>query len=181
MIKGQNVILRTVKETDIDQIFNFSSDLAEVGDYWSVSLPSAILLKNMFKETGIWENDGGMMLITNHEGEILGQISFFKGYLYQVGYEVGFRIYKNDQRGKGFLTEALRIFCAYLFELKPINRLQVNTLKGNYACRRVAEKCGLVYEGTMRKATFKRGTFQDLELLSLLREDSPKLMDLIQR
>jgi hypothetical protein len=46
-----------------------------------------------------------------------------------------------------------------MFELKPIQRLQICTASENEAARRVAEKCGFVFEGTMRKAYFARGKY----------------------
>jgi RimJ/RimL family protein N-acetyltransferase len=42
------------------------------------------------------------------------------------------------------MTEALRIFCAYLFAIKSIPRLELATVVGNASSSRVAESCGFV-------------------------------------
>ena len=94
-----------------------------------------------------------------------------------AGYEVGYAIYRPADRGKGYMTEALHIFAAYLFEVKEIPRLELAILPGNDASRRVAEKCGFKLDGVMRKQYFCQGQYHDLQVWSLLREESPTLAD----
>jgi len=110
------------------------------------------------------------MLITDKSGRLLGAITFFKGVGDSEGYEIGFQIYRKEDRGKGYASQALKLFYAYLFELKPIQKLQVCTAKANAAARRIAEKCGFVFEGTMRRAFFAKGKYHDLDFLSMLRD-----------
>ena len=110
---------------------------------------------------------------------MLGNLAFFKDVKYHAGYEVGYLILRREDRGKGYMSEALRIFSAYLFELKPIPRLQITTVKGNAAARRIAEKCGYQLEGTFKNHGFLRGRYIDVERLALLREDCPLLLEVL--
>jgi RimJ/RimL family protein N-acetyltransferase len=75
------------------------------------------------------------------------------------------------------MTEALRLFSAYMFSAKPIARLQVNCFSENIPSRRTAEKCGYTYEGTMRKAVFCKGKFYNLDLFSIMREECPDFLE----
>lgn len=179
MMKGKSIILRTVREADLDEMICLNSDVQEKGEYWPLSIPSEPGFKKRFCESGLWENDTGAMLITAHDGQLLGEIWFFRGWWYQEGYEIGYQLYRSEDRRKGYMTEALRLFSAYLFAAKPIPRLQVNVNAGNLASRRVAEKCGFLHDGTMRKAVFQRGRYVDLALYSLLREESPTLDEVL--
>jgi len=77
------------------------------------------------------------------------------------------------------MTEALMLFCANMFAVWPINRIQVNVMSGNTASIRVVEKCGFTYEGTMRQATFHNGVYHDLNLYSILRDECPSLDSLL--
>lgn len=172
MIEGQNIVLRAVREGDLEEFFALSSRISEVGDYWPVALPSRAKLWKKFHETGFWQKDRGILLITDKEDRLIGMINFYKGLYYQEGFELGYRIFRPKDRGKGFTTEALKIFSSYLFSLAPIPRLQITIIHGNAASRRVAEKCGFQFEGVLRKAVFHRGSFHDLEMHSLLREES---------
>ena len=79
-----------------------------------------------------------------------------------------------------YVEEALKLFSAYLFELKSINRLEICVFDGNVPSRRIAEKCGYIYEGTMRQAYFARGKYHDLQFFSILREECPLLIDLMK-
>jgi RimJ/RimL family protein N-acetyltransferase len=72
---------------------------------------------------------------------------------------------------KRVCNRSFRLFSAYIFELKPINRLVIRVFSGNVPSRTIAEKCGYVYEGTMRKAIFARGKYHDVQLFSILREE----------
>jgi RimJ/RimL family protein N-acetyltransferase len=171
MIEGKNIKLRTITEFDLAEIFTLSSKLWEKGEYWSVILPSDVLLQRRFTESGFWDDRFGKMLITDKSNKFLGDIFYFQNADYRSGYEIGYQLYQQEHRGKGIMPEALTLFSAYLFSLKPIPRLQITCIKGNIPSRRVAEKCGFQYEGTLRQATFNRGEYYDLELFSLLREE----------
>lgn len=171
MIIGKLVNLRTVREEDIDEIFLLSSDLEHRGEYLDVRLPSQVVHKKRFLETGLWNDDFGTMIITDKNGRMVGDITYFKGVWYLPGYEIGYRIFRNEDKGKGYTSEALRIFSRYLFEVRPINRLEIQVSKNNIPSRRVAEKCGFSYEGLKRQAVFTRGKYEDIELFALIRED----------
>lgn len=177
MIQGKKIDLRLIKEEDIEDINKLGNDLSARGEYLGIELASEISMKRRFAETGYWEKDFGKMLIIDKKGSIVGDIVFFKG---AIGYEIGYQIYKLEDRGKGYTSEALKIFTAYVFELKPINRLQISAFEGNIASRRTAEKCGYVYEGTMRQALFARGKYHNLQLFSILREESTPLSEVMK-
>ena len=70
------------------------------------------------------------------------------------------------------MTEALSLLVRYLFDTKKVNRLELTTLVGNAASKRVAEKCGFKSEGIARQAVFHRGENVDLERFSILREEA---------
>ena len=179
MIEGKRAILRTIRQEDLDEFFNLTSKFSDIGEFWPIWLPSEQRLRKNFNETGYWERNNGTLLITSKKGRLLGTIFFFKGSRYMEGYEVGYRLFKPEDRLKGYMTGVLQIFSAYLFELNPIPRLQLTLIRGNSVSRRVAEKCGFKYEGTMRKAVAQRGVFHDLEIFSLLREECPSLLEVL--
>ena len=180
MIEGKKINLRVIRESDLDVLLRINSDISERGEFDSLQLPAEPTFKSRFKENGLWTEDFGSMLITDKEGKLLGDISYFKSLRYCEGYEIGYRIFRKEDRGKGYMTEVLKIFSAYMFSIKPIARLQVNCFSENTASRRTAEKCGFKYEGTRRKAVFCKGKFYDLDLLSIMREECPDFSEVIK-
>ena len=175
MIKGKKVLLRTIQKKDLDTVYRLICDINSKGAYWHLMIPSEVEFKNEFQKTGLWGPNEGRMLIMDHDEQYLGELLFFKGFDYQAGFEVGYELFHPSFGGKGYMTEALLLFCSYLFSIHPINRIQVNAMRENVGSRKVAEHCGFIYEGTMRKATFHNGIYHDLDLFSLLREECPPL------
>ena len=180
MLEGPNVILRLFTEDDLDEFLKLENTCAEMGEFAPIDLRSPAAFRKHFSETGGWDDKLGRMLITDKSDRLLGHIMFIKEPSFQSGYEVGFIIFRRENRGKGYTTEALRIFSAYLFEVKPIPRLQLSTHADNVAARRVAEKCGYKLEGTLRQMFFTRGAYVDYVLYSLLRDECPSLAEALK-
>jgi len=171
MLEGPKVNLRLFKEEDLDEYLRLESQESQAEQFAPAMLRPIPKFKKEFGETGFWEENQGRMVVTDKEGRLLGTMMFFKDPSYQTGYEVGYGILRREDRGHGYMTEALRIFSAYLFELRSVPRLQITTAEGNLAARRIAEKCGYQFEGTMRQMGFLRGEYVDAARYSLLREE----------
>lgn len=180
MIQGKRINLRMIKESDLDELIAFDHDLEHRGEFLSVHLRNAVQYKKQYHETGFWNDDSGVLLITDKEGNIVGSIGYFKGVHYMPGYEIGYSIYRKENRGKGYTSEALKLFSAYLFEIKPINRLEVHAAKENLPSCKVAEKCGFQYEGLKRQAVLNRGRYMDLNIYSMLKEECPSFTEMIK-
>lgn len=73
--------------------------------------------------------------------------------------------------GHGYAVEALRLLLDYAFNERGLNRITAIVLKTNTASIRMHEKAGYVIEGTLRQSVFKKGTFQDQVVMSILRDD----------
>jgi RimJ/RimL family protein N-acetyltransferase len=171
MLKGDVIRLRTVREADLDTLYDFHQDLSNSGEYYPLEVVAEPVFKRRFHETGYWEEKNGILLIVDDSDKILGQIEYFKTVPYLDEIEIAYYIYTQEHRGKGIATEALRLMTGYLFNIKTNNRIRVNIHPHNLASKRVAEKCGYQYEGTARGAWFHRGQNQDVEVHAILRAD----------
>ncbi len=180
MIESKSVSLRTIRSSDLDALLQKLSRFEENGEFWPIKRHSEVAFRKRFEETGMWGEDQGSLLIVDKEENLLGFIGFFRKLDYVEGYELGGKIFRERDRGRGIMAEALRVFSAYLFELKPIPRLYATAIAGNEASRKVLEKNGFRHEGTMRQAIFQRGKLQDLHFFSLLRQDAPPLREALK-
>lgn len=171
MIKGKKVDLRTIRERDLDLLFELESDLENKGDFYPINFPSAAGFKRRFQEDGFWSEDVGTLLIVNKEDDILGKITYFKPVRYFDALEIAYILFRQGERGQGHMTETLSLLINYLFWTKQVGRLQLTAVVGNQGSKRVAEKCGFKSEGILRHAVFVRGKSADLEMFSLLREE----------
>lgn len=180
MIQGKRINLRVVKPNDLDEIISLVSDTSERGEFLLPNMINEVMYKKRYQETGFWNDDFGSLLITDKEGRLLGDIAYFKGVNYLPGYEIGYNIFRREDRGKGYISEALKLFSAYLFEIKPIHRLEVHADMNNTGSRKVAEKCGFTYEGMKRQAVFSRGAYSDLAIYSMLKHECPSFTEMIK-
>ncbi|MCT2279486.1 GNAT family N-acetyltransferase [Micromonospora chalcea] len=76
-----------------------------------------------------------------------------------------------EARGHGYGTEVIQLLCRYGFRNRNLRRLEIETLAGNTAMRRTAERCGFVHEGTQRERGYDGDGFADMAIYGLLRRD----------
>ena len=81
-------------------------------------------------------------------------------------------------RGQGIGWRAQAIFCSYLFENTPVQRIEAATHAENTAEQRSLEKAGFTLEGVIRAAEYRAGEWRDGYLYSRLRTDPDPLADL---
>ena len=171
MLTGNNVILRTVRDTDVDQLYAYHLDIDNRGDYFPRGVLSQPAFRSHFQESGYWGKEDGMLVMASPSGNIIGHIEFFKTVNYLDEYELSYQVYAAEERGKGVTTEAVRLFTRYLFQTKRMNRIRLVIHPDNAASRRVAEKCGFRHEGTARGAWYNNGRHHDVEIYAILHDE----------
>jgi RimJ/RimL family protein N-acetyltransferase len=179
MLVGKQVILRTLREADLDRLYDQAADIRDMGDHWPLGMASELRWKKRLSETGWWEEDHGGLLITDHQDNLLGQVLYFKPTPYMHAYELGYRIYKPENWGKGYMSEAVSLLVAFLFETKAVDRIQATAMTQNEGSRKVLERCGFQFEGVLRQAIFHRGQTRDLHLYAIVRGESSPLKTLL--
>lgn len=179
MLVGNRVILRPFRRTDLEGLYDLTADVREMGEFWPLGCISEPQWLKQFDEMFWWTGDFQIFLITDRDGSRLGHINIYKASDSYQGWELGYRIYRPEDRGKGFMTEAIRMTTAYLFTQKPIERMQIVLDPQNAGSRAVAERVGYVLEGTLRRAHFDRGAYKDLLLFSILRSEAPALEEVL--
>jgi len=73
--------------------------------------------------------------------------------------------------GKGYGSLVVRWLVDYGFTRLGLEKIEASIYTGNTASRRIFEKNGFLLEGTIRKATLKRGQWQDDWRMGITRED----------
>ena len=84
--------------------------------------------------------------------------------------ELGYTV-TPSARGRGVATEGLLLLTEWAMrELDPL-RIQLQISADNPGSKRVAERAGYVYEGTLRSVHFKQGIREDVEVWSRVAGD----------
>ena len=171
MLRGDHIRLRPVQERDLEVLYSRMNNLEYRGAFFPLGLHAEPKFRREFDEHGYWGKDEGMLLVVDPDDEIVGEIEFFPITNYLVGYELSYLIFGEEHAGKGYATEAVQLLTEYLFARLRTNRLQLNIHPDNEASRRIATKAGYTLEGLMRGCWFHGGTYHDLEIWSILREE----------
>jgi RimJ/RimL family protein N-acetyltransferase len=74
-------------------------------------------------------------------------------------------------RGRGVASDALGLLTRWGFDDLGARRIELFISVDNVASKRVAERCGYVYEGTLRGMHVKQDIWEDTEIWSRLPTD----------
>lgn len=98
-------------------------------------------------------SDRSFAIVLRESGEVIGRIKFhadmhrFHVKSLSVSYEL-----RREFWGCGYMTEALTAMIERAFEKEKVDVLAANHYSNNMRSRRVIEKCGFTYEGTIHHA-----------------------------
>ncbi len=84
--------------------------------------------------------------------------------------EVGY-VLNPSYWGRGIASEALFRVMEFGFIELDLNRIYVRIMEGNTASERVAVRCGMRHEATLRKSMFIKNEYRTIKIYALLREE----------
>ncbi len=109
-------------------------------------------------------------IVEKTTSECIGQIAYFlvdsKNHFAEIEYCIGSKF-----QCKGFATEATKAVIAYGFREMNLHKVQICTKTINAPSKRVIEKCGFTYEGTLRDYFYMNGEYVGRLYFSILRND----------
>ncbi|MDQ0157988.1 GNAT family N-acetyltransferase [Robertmurraya andreesenii] len=165
--------LRNLEVTDAPSIFRYFS-MDKVMEYYDLetftSQQQAIDLIEglLFRyETGRQIRWG---ITLKDDNVIIGSCGFHALEEQHLKVEIGYDLHP-DYWSKGIMTEVIQKVVDFGFRVMELNRIEAFYDPMNIASRKVLEKNGFQYEGTLRKRFLNKGKFVDAVLSSLLREE----------
>jgi RimJ/RimL family protein N-acetyltransferase len=148
---GTRVRLRTIGVRDLRAATRHLYTL-------SITEPMTDLARaqQVHRETGFWTPKAGAVAIESlGDGRLIGTLQFYGSGPGIHGLEIGYILHDEADRGKGYASDALRLFSDLLFAQHPeCHRLQLIIETWNDASARLAENCGFASEGILRKAGY---------------------------
>lgn len=172
-IRTPRLILRKFTLEDAEAMFhNWASD-ERVTRYltWDPHKSAEETKTILSSWCAAYENPDAYHWAMEYGGTVIGGISVVrfseKREYADLGYCMGY-----DYWNKGLMTEAATAVIDFLFAEVGVNRIEIAHAVQNPASGKVAQKCGLTYEGTKRES-FKTSTgeFLDVSYHSILRKE----------
>ena len=173
IIETERLLLRKITFNDADDIYEYTSDQL-VSQYVTWDHHETIMDTKGFihfvnqqytlKKLAPW----GIEYKDN--GKLIGTIDFVSWQPKHFTAEIGYAI-TRAYWGKGMTTEATKALIDFGFTKMNVVRIQARCMIENIGSQRVMEKCGMSFEGIIRKAIFSKGQQHDLKLYSILKEE----------
>lgn len=177
-LKGKKTVLRAIEEEDIEMF----RELANDWDYekmivgWALPISKADQKKWFDTAKNSLHTQIRYIIETEADGAV-GMIGL-KDFDWKNGSAsgLGMRIAKKELRTKGIATDAWMTLLRYAFEELRLNRVNGSALDYNKISLRVCEKVGFQVEGTMRQAVYKNGSFHNVIMMGVIKEDYYRLI-----
>ena len=172
-IVADRIRLRTIHDSDFDQIFAIFSD-PKVMRYWSTPpLRSIDQVRALMKEIETGNEEGSMLkwgVALKSTDTVIGTVTLFNLDLTHGRAEVG---YAQAQAywGHGYIHEALQALLTYAFEEMKLRRIEADADPRNTASIKTLERLGFKKEGFLRERWHVDGEIQDAFFYGLLERD----------
>ncbi len=124
----------------------------------------------ILRQNRIYKTSYEYAVILRENGEYIGNVGLInidpRHYHADISYYID-----KDYMNQGIATEASLAMLEYGFSELGFRKINGVCMSVNIPSRRVMEKIGMSYEGTLRKDLYKDGIFYDLDRFSILKEE----------
>lgn len=166
-IETERLFLRRMRPSDIDDVYEYASDV-EVPKYllWyphpdkSFTKKYLKLIDKKYKKCEFYD------WAVTYNGKMIGTCGFTSFDISNNKAEIGY-VLNRFFWGKGLAAEAARAIITFGFEMLGLNRIEAHFMPDNSASRRVAEKCGMHFEGVHKEAMLAKGRYIDIEIYAI--------------
>lgn len=175
MQTSQNIFIRPIKIEDANDFLQLEVSNQEFfqkygidrnPDYYTLDVQKDIIKQRIEKAEQDSEYYFG--IFTTNCNELIGSIGLFQVQRGPMQCAiVGYSLSQN-QNGKGYSTEAVRLVVDYAFNNLQLHRLEAGVMPHNIGSIRVLEKAGFEKEGLTRKNVKINGKWEDHLLFAMI-------------
>ncbi len=173
ILRGERIFLRASERSDIPTFLRWFND-RDTTSFLSQRSPLSVPAEERWFERML-EGEGKsgfhFVICRIDDGTPIGTIGLFELDYPNGQAGIGISIGEKSLWGHGLGTDALNVLVDFGFGQLRLERLWLDVFDFNPRARRSYEKCGFVLEGTKRRAFYRDGTFHDVLLMSILRDE----------
>jgi RimJ/RimL family protein N-acetyltransferase len=174
VIYGKRVRLRGAECSDLKKFVEWIND-PEVTAGLTLFLPiSSVDEEKWFDNVMQRPQEEKPLVIDMKEGDgwrLIGNSGFLDFDWVARSAEVGIMIGDKSIWGQGYGSEVMTLLLRHGFETLNLNRVCLHVHAENNRAIRIYEKVGFVHEGCKRQAVYKNGKYNDIIIMSVLREE----------
>lgn len=173
-IAGERVVLRAWERDDVQVRWQTeqTTDTTEIRMRDWHEPPRSLQQREAEFEAQQAEPDATTVaLIIEAEGRPVGDINLFHVEPRNSNAAVGMSIWRAEDRGRGFGSDAMRALLGWAFRQLNLHRVELSVDPANAAAIAVYRKAGFIEEGRRREAHFTDGAYTDDLMMGILRRD----------
>ena len=171
-LETKRMLLRKIKPGDKRDIFEYASDV-ELTRYtvWyshrsfaeTQAFIDAVLAQYRRHDIAPWG------IVDKATGKLIGTAGFISWDAVNAKAEIGYAL-SRSYWNKGYMTEAVERIVSFGFEHMRLVRIEARCHPANIGSARVMEKCGMQFEGILRKHILAKGVHEDVKMYAVIRE-----------
>ncbi len=171
-IDGDKIYLRPFMKSDIPVWFAWFNDPLVTEHMNKGIFPNTELLQEeLYNSLLKSKNDVQLAVVYKEDDSLIGIIGIHKiDWVHRLG-DISVVIGEQSRTGKGIATEAIGLIIKHAFLTMNLRRLTAGMAASNIGAKRCFEKNGFELEGTRRKHIFLNGSYIDIYMMGLLREE----------
>ena len=111
------------------------------------------------------------LMIEKNTGNVIGRIGYRWWHVPHSRAELGYAIYKEENKGKGYMKEAIKAVVDHGFNTMGLNRVEAFIGTRNQPSIKLVEGLGFSREGLLREHYCNKGVIEDSLCYSLLKRE----------
>ncbi len=127
---------------------------------------------NFLSDVSDWYKRGAYSdwaVTLSNSGKMIGTCGFTSFDFEHGRAEIGY-VLNPDFWGQGIATEAVGAVTEFAFKELDANRVEIHFIEGNNASLRVAEKCGMTFEGYLKQYMLIKGEYKNIGFAAVTRD-----------
>jgi diamine N-acetyltransferase len=168
---GEKINLISLEKGHIETIRGWRNDPEVRKFFFSSHFINEIQQEKWFERYSEDNTQTSFAIIENNTNVFIGTIGLSQIDHYHQRAEMGTMIGNKKYWGKGYGSDSTKLLLSYAFNSLNLKKVYCNITSDNIASIKKNEKVGFKIEGTLRKHTFNNGTFKDVIVMGMLKED----------
>lgn len=172
MFKGKKIVLREYRKDDLDNLLKIMNE-EEYKKNVVTRIPYPITYSDVeedFKKISGHKDYYDFAIESIHERIYIGECGIksvdWKNRRTEIYIFLG-----KDHIGKGYGTDAMNVLLNFIFNEMNLNKVKLTVLSINTRAIKCYKKCGFKIEGTLRNELYKEGSYRDLVIMGLLKDE----------
>ena len=171
MLKGQNVLLRAMEESDLERLHAFNNDIAvELAGGGDPPMPQSMArLQAEFSQRASGGGRDNANFVIEVEGEMIGMCALFNFDETAHTCELGITIGDKAYWGKGYGREVVALLVEYAFRYRNFRKVWLRVHGKNERAQKAYRAAGFVEEGRLKDHIWSDGAYDDLIMMGIFR------------